>query len=113
MYTAASLKRKWMTAYLITVSVLYVLLIALYSMFLVSTTETRTILDAIYSILGVIDFIVPIVLAFSWVCLQVMYSGFPRTYVRLLVHRGVPKGFTLWQTSDACARRPGLPQACG
>ena len=80
-YSSNSLKRKWLMAYLITVIILYILLITLYSLFLVSTTATRQILDAIYSILGFIDLLVPVTLVFAWCFLAVMYSGFPQRCV--------------------------------
>ena len=80
-YSASSLKRKWLVGYLVTVTVLYILLITLYSLFLVSTTSTRAILDAIYSILGFFDLAVPLALIASYVCLTFMYSGFPTQYV--------------------------------
>lgn len=77
-YSSSSLKRKWLMAYLITVTSLYTLLIVLYSLFLVSTTATRSILDAIYSILGFIDLAVPLGLIAAYCCLNFMYSGFPK-----------------------------------
>jgi uncharacterized BrkB/YihY/UPF0761 family membrane protein len=77
-YNANSLKRKWMVVYLVTVIILYILLVVLYSLFLASTTGTKAIIDAIYGILGFIDLFVPAVLVFSWCCLTLMYSGFPK-----------------------------------
>lgn len=75
------MKRNYMTAYLVTLITLYVLLIALYSAFLASTTETRQILNAIYVFLGFIDLAVPLILVLFWCCMTVIYSGFPARWV--------------------------------
>ena len=77
-YSPTSIRRDWLIAYLVLVSLIYMVQLGLYVAVFTSRPEaTATLFSAIYAVIAFLNLGIPLLLLFSWLVYAIMYSGFP------------------------------------